>query len=255
MPDAHPGAHVLFSIKRSSRRVVDLRFRSFGLLVAVHQRRTAMRLLLVVSAVLPRGLQARRTRRSFGVAVVGTCGDLLETTAAGWGTPIISSARRFCFCSTVSYQAEPSSSALPGALAPLPVLKPCGRRRVGSMRAARSSCLGGIIIHSSRRNSLDTCGFVGGSLVPLCSSSDSFCHGQRVSCHIETAGQFIRNWCRRVVGRVRIRHRLRCWTRLAVGEEDPVFHSVVQAASWVPRLVFSCRIPEEDLAMAFCWKP
>lgn len=69
---------------------------------------------------------------------------------AGFVTPIISSCNLLRFCSGVSSHAELSSSRMFGPFAPLPVLNPRGRCFVGSIRAARSSCLGGIIIQSSR---------------------------------------------------------------------------------------------------------
>lgn len=104
-------------------------------------------------------------------------------TLDGFDTPIISSASRFCFCSGVSYQAELSSSFAPGARAPLPVLKPRARGLLGSMRAARSSCLGAMVIHSSR------CCFGAVVVTPPC--SELLCEGFsiRVSSPLPGAGR------------------------------------------------------------------
>lgn len=70
---------------------------------------------------------------------------------SGLATPIISSSSLFRFCSGVSCQDELSPPFSAGAFAPLLVLKPRARGLLGSMREARPSCSGGMVIQSSRR--------------------------------------------------------------------------------------------------------
>ena len=109
----------------------------------------------VVTFSQQRGLTSKEqlTVRSFtlreDLSSLEALGSLLGIVLDGFETPIISSSRRFCFCSGVSFQAELSPEARLGPRAFLPVLKPRGRCLVGSIRAARSSCFGGIVIHSS----------------------------------------------------------------------------------------------------------
>lgn len=79
-------------------------------------------------------------------ALIGPFGTVVDD----FDTPIISSASLFCLCSGVSFQDELSSPSALGPFAPLLVLKVRGLCLVGSMRAARSSCLGGFVIQSSR---------------------------------------------------------------------------------------------------------
>lgn len=111
------------------------------------------------------------TKASFAFRRAASVPELLEfcalpdAVAGGFAMPIISSARRFCFCSGVSCHAELSFPRAFGSLALFPVLKAFGRCFKGSIRAARSSCLGAIIIHSSLRGLVCEGSVVGGALL------------------------------------------------------------------------------------------
>lgn len=85
-----------------------------------------------------------------------------------------SSCSLFCLCSGVSFHAELSPPDALGPLAPLPVLKPRARILVGSIRAARSSCSGGIIIQSSLRSFSGATGDAALAAWPMLSSSSRF---------------------------------------------------------------------------------
>jgi len=164
MPDAHPGAHIFLAVESTLAWII-LGFWAGGLLVLVHQGRTPGGFLRGTSsqnqddrAILevPEKCSWTLTICSLAMATALSSLSLLAIFAGpgkvSFETPIISSRNRFCLCSGVSFHAELLSSATLGAFAPLPVLNPRARCFVGSMRAAKSSCFGGIVIQSSRRS-------------------------------------------------------------------------------------------------------